>query len=85
MKLKTLKDMGYTGDPKNCRCGVCSEGLIGCDIQAIKKEAVKWVKHEEKGWTQNIEGKEYNCSPTIKAWIKMFFNLTSGDVEGDLR
>lgn len=75
-ELKTLEDL----ELHNCSL----KEICECEAtpsKILKAEAMKWVKHEEKGWTQNINNKEYNCSFVLINWIKMFFNLTEEDLK----
>ena len=75
-ELKTLKDLdsNQIGFYRNI-------DEVEVFKNELKAEAVKWVKHEEKGWFQHIDGKEYNCSPVLISWIKNFFNLTEENLK----
>jgi len=68
-ELKTLKDIEWEYSKK------------GYDWN-LKQEAIKWVKHEQKGWFVTIDGKTYDTKP-IASWIKHFFNLGEEDLKDE--
>lgn len=58
-ELKTLHDLFWGENINCCLCGNCDQGC-GCDIEKIRKEAIKWMKSK----------KDIN----IADWIE-FFNI----------
>ena len=80
MKLKTLKDLGYgkhiTGGIRmdECGCMGCSEG-VGCDIEIIRKEAIKWANDKESY-------EKFNHTKSYWRWVFMkFHNITDEDLK----
>lgn len=68
MKLKTLKDLGMKYlKPPISETGYCM-GMDIVDKRELKKEAIKWVKDEDK------------LSPSAKAGFKEFHNITEDDL-----
>jgi len=64
MKQKTLKDIEMKDIPE----GEPTYNSMFVHREALKAEAVKWVKSER-------------TSQTVKMWIKHFFNLTEEDLK----
>ena len=79
-ELKTLKDLFNTGLHGECRCTGCEES-VGCDIQPIKQEAIKWVPKkapENTTWADNSYN--HGFREGITHFIKHFFNISEADL-----
>lgn len=74
-ELKTLKEIFWLKRLKMCGCGACSEGL-DCDVERIKQEAIKWVKH----YLKYEDGFPASGFQIDVEFIK-FFNITEKEIK----